>query len=99
MRDERIKRLADWSKIDFEAICPICQAQKQGKVFCRSCTYWLKPMGGHDNDPDSLCTQEKKMNYVAGETEYHLCKEKNDLGECPDFKKKSDERVFGEEKE
>ena len=59
-------------------------------VFCRDCIYQVKPSGGYENHPDSLCTQEEKLNYVTGEITHYLCKEKNHRGECSVFNQKGE---------
>ncbi len=75
----------DWSEI-----CPICKAKEGGLVFCRECKFKLKPMGGRDNDPESICTTEKKLNFVMGCMVVVLCKDKNGKGNCKDYEYKGE---------
>lgn len=75
-------------RIEWDEVCPICKARKEGFVFCCGCVHRLKPTGGRDNDPESICTEERMLNFVTGEMEAVLCKDKNRDGGCAKRKDK-----------
>lgn len=54
-------------------------------IICRDCEYQAKPPGGRENDPESFCMQEERMNYVTGEISYYRCFIKNPHGKCTVF--------------
>jgi len=78
----------EWKKIVWEEICPICN---NTATICHYCIYQLKPMGGIENDPKSICKKRKKgqFNFVTGDYSLvsELCKDKNYHGKCADFER------------
>jgi len=64
-------------------------------VFCKDCKHRLKSAGGLDNDPNALCQDSPRMNWVTGEKELTPCKDVNLDGECPDFEPKNPNHLTG----
>ena len=55
---------------------------------CVDCVYRLKPTGGTNNDPNSLCKKTLKTNYVTGNIDMVKCEIVNKTGSCFYFKKR-----------
>lgn len=49
---------------------------------CRDCKNQLKPAGGYENSPESLCKAYEVQNHVTGEMYFIKCKKINTLGIC-----------------
>ena len=54
-------------------------------IYCRDCEHQLKPTGGRENDPESICLALGRKNFVTGEWCQSRCREVNIEGKCRYF--------------
>jgi hypothetical protein len=55
----------------------------RGLTFCAKCRFIVKPTGAaYIPHPESVCSTEGKLNFVTGEKDWVLCKDRNKKGDC-----------------
>lgn len=60
------------------------------RIFCKDCVNICKPAGApYMPHPESICLDGGVLNYVTGEVELFLCKNKNNDGHCLSYNPKN----------